>query len=127
MASESSGLSDEIVEAARVRTSSLLEIRQKADWYRSMQQEQVWADGRHESAEQRLGRLATRCAELEGALFASRRAMKATRDTLTKTARREVHIYLGAEVEDDEAAAEWYEAALADTTSRTRTPLGNSG
>ena len=58
-----------------------------------------------------------RCAELEGALFASRRAMKATRDTLTKTARREVHIYLGAEVEDDEAAAEWYEAALADTST----------
>lgn len=54
--------------------------------------------------------------EFSQALFACRRAMQSTRDSLTETARREVHMYLSCELSDDAAADEWYEAALAPTS-----------
>jgi len=51
--------------------------------------------------------------EVRHALAAARRAIHATRFSLTEQARRDVHVYLSCEAEDDAAAAEWYEMALA--------------
>jgi hypothetical protein len=51
--------------------------------------------------------------DLRAALYACRRAMAGARDGLTETARREVHMHLSAELNDQEAAAEWHEATIA--------------
>ena len=60
------------------------------------------------------GSLARSClvCELQADLAAARRAMRSTRLSLTEQARRDVHMYLVCEMEDDTAAEEWERAAL---------------
>ena len=62
------------------------------------------------------GSLARSClvCELQADLAAARRAMRSTRWSLTERARREVHLYLACELEDDTAASEWELAAMSD-------------